>query len=744
MLKTLRDITQAVAAAQDLHSALALLVSQTKSAMATQCCSIYILEGRELILSATDGLLTDAVGQVKMSLSEGLVGLVAEREEAVNLADARQHPRFKEFSEVEEESFRAFLAVPIIYQKRILGVLVVQQIEARQFNEGEEAFLMTLAAQLAMAIRNLRMKDEVKTSSNQLHFTGTSAANGIAIAHALVLGGQIDLEQPESRAQDITSEEARLHTAISTCKDTLTSLSQRFDQEQDNEVVSIFSALLLLLDHASLGGEYIKEVRDGWCAVSAVSRVSLRYIEQFTQMQDLYLKERASDIRDLGQRVLRLLIEPERMEVDPEIPVILVTKEADATMLAEFPRQKLVGIVTEQGGVNSHAAILARALGVPAIIGVEGVLTAGIDNKLLIINANRGQLLVSPTPTLINEYRNLISAEKALQKQYAMELNLPAETIDGKRIHLYLNAGLLSSLASEIADGSDGVGLYRTEIPFMLHQRFPSESEQVKVYKEVLDAASDKPVVMRTLDVGGDKPLSYFPINEENPFLGWRGIRLSLDHPELFLVQLRAMVQAGGEGEQLHILLPMVSSLDEIDQAKAYLEQAYFELKNDVNPNIVRPKLGIMLEVPALLYQLAEVAKRVDFVSVGSNDLTQYLLAVDRNNPRVSTLYDCYHPGILRALKRARFDCWQYHLPVSVCGELAGEPIGVILLVAMGYDQLSMNQGSLAKVNYLLRRVSHSDLSELLEMALTLNNGRQVRELVRSYFESRELGALLN
>ncbi|MFT5234810.1 MAG: phosphotransferase system enzyme I (PtsP), partial [Shewanella sp.] len=291
---------------------------------------------------------------------------------------------------------------------------------------------------------------------------------------------------------------------------------------------------------------------------------------------------------------------------------------------------------------------------------------------------------------------------------------------------------------------SDGVGLYRTEIPFMLHQRFPSESEQIKVYKEVLEAASGRPVVMRTLDVGGDKPLSYFPINEENPFLGWRGIRLSLDHPELFLVQLRAMVHAGGEGEQLHILLPMVSSLDEIDLAKAYLEQAYFELKNDVNPNIVRPKLGIMLEVPALLYQLAEVARRVDFISVGSNDLTQYLLAVDRNNPRVSTLYDCYHPGILRALKRARFDCWQYNLPVSVCGELAGEPIGVILLVAMGYDQLSMNQGSLAKVNYLLRRVSHSDLSELLEMALNLSSGKEVRELVRCYFESRELGTLLN
>lgn len=741
MLKMLRDITQAVAAAQDLHSALDMLVSRTKIAMTTQCCSIYLLEGEQLVLSATDGLLHSAVGKVKMSLSEGLVGLVAEREEPINLADAQQHPRFKLFEEAEEASFRAFLAAPIIYQKRILGVLVVQQADTRLFSEGEEAFLMTLAAQLAMAIRNLRKKAE---APDLLFFTGTSAANGIAIAHALVIGGQIELAQPDVKVTDGKAEVVRLNIAIEACKDTLSSLSQRFEQEEDHEVVSIFSALQSLLDNASLGGEYIKEVGEGWSAVSAVSRVSLRYIEEFTQMKDLYIKERAGDIRDLGLRVLRLLIEPERMGFEPDVPVILVTKEADATMLAEFPRHKLVGIVTEQGGVNSHAAILARALGVPAIIGVEGVLTAGIDKKLLIINANRGQLLVSPVPALIAEYRNLISAEKALQNRYAQELNLPAETLDGKRIHLYLNAGLLSSLESEIAEGSDGVGLYRTEIPFMLHQRFPSESEQVEVYRQVLEIARGKPVVMRTLDVGGDKPLAYFPINEENPFLGWRGIRLSLDHPELFLVQLRAMIQAGADSDQLHILLPMVSNLNEIDQAIAYLEQAYFELKRDLGKDIVRPKIGIMIEVPALLYQLAEVAKRVDFVSVGSNDLTQYMLAVDRNNPRVSTLYDCYHPGILRALKRARFDCWQYHLPVSVCGELAGEPIGVILLVAMGYDQLSMNQGSLARINYLLRRVSHSDLSELLEMALTLSSGQEVRELVREYFESRELGAIVN
>lgn len=743
MLNTLRDITQSVASAHTLELALESLVAQTKAAMETECCSVYILEQQQLVLSATDGLEKTAVGRVRMPVSEGLVGLVAEREEAINLADAHLHPRFKLFPEANEDEYRAFLAAPIIYQKQLLGVIVVQQAKARQFNEGEEAFLMTLAAQLAMAIRGLKRRAEVHSLDEQVLFTGTSASPGVAIAHALVLGGEISLQQPDIKVNDVAIEAERLKHAIGRSRDALTALAQRFDGDQDDELSSIFTSLQSLLEDMSLGGEYQRELASGWSAESAVSRVSLRYIAQFEAMEDGYLRERASDIRDLGQRVLRQLIEPGRMALDPDKPVILVTREADTSMLAEFPRQKLAGIVTELGGVNSHAAILARALGVPAIIGVEQVLQANLDKKLLVLNASRGLLMVSPSPSVVDEYRNLISAQKALARQYAEELNEPAVTKDGHRIHLYLNAGLMSGVASEIADGADGIGLYRTEIPFMLQQRFPSESEQVKVYQTVLQSAAGRPVVMRTLDVGGDKPLPYFPISEENPFLGWRGIRLSLDHPELFLVQLRAMMQAAGDGDNLKILLPMVSSIDEIDEALLYLEQAFSELQADVNPALKRPPIGVMLEVPALLFQLAEVAKRVDFVSVGSNDLTQYLLAVDRNNPRVSSLFDSFHPGILRALRRALVDCRQLNLEVSVCGELAGEPMGALLLVAMGYDQLSMNQGSLARINYLLRRVERAELEALLELVLQMSNGQDVRELVREYLDSRELISIL-
>ncbi|NKF50932.1 phosphoenolpyruvate--protein phosphotransferase [Shewanella sp. WXL01] len=741
MIKTLRDITQAVATASDFGHALASLVTQTKLAMQTQCCSVYILEQQQLVLSATDGLSPDAIGKVAMPVTQGLVGLAAQREELVNLADARTHPRFKLFPGAKEDEYRAFLAAPIIYQKVVVGVIVVQQPQARQFDEGEEAFLMTLAAQLAVVIKSLKYKDSIDSAAHQVVYKGTPASSGIAIAKGVVFGGAIALEQQDVaiKPDAVNAEIARLKLAKEACMEELSSLSQRFEQESAADVVSIFNAFQLLLDEHSLGGEYINEINQGWQAESAVSRVSLRYIAQFEQMDDPYLQQRASDIRELGQKVLKQLIEPEQLQFEYNEPVIILAKEIDASLLVAFPRNKLAGVVTEQGGVNAHGAILARAMGIPALVGVEQILSAGTEQQLLIVNANRGELLVSPSNSVVDEYRALLTADIQKQQAFESEINQPTVTIDGQRIELLMNAGLISGVENVSTHGADGIGLYRSEIPFMLQQRFPSELEQISVYRTILQAAQGKTVVMRTLDVGGDKPLPYFPINEDNPFLGWRGIRLSLDHPELFLVQLRAMLQAADECQQLHILLPMVSNLAEVDAALGYLEQAYQELTQELNIEICKPKIGVMLEVPALLFQLQDVAQRVDFVSVGSNDLTQYLLAVDRNNPSVSTLFDSFHPGVLRALKRAVEDCRLYDLDISICGELAGEPLGALLLVAMGYHKLSMNQASLARVNYLLRRVNQHELQGVLKQVMMLANGHQVRETMMAFIRKHEL-----
>ena len=438
-----------------------------------------------------------------------------------------------------------------------------------------------------------------------------------------------------------------------------------------------------------------------------------------------------------GQRVLRQLIEPNKIKLELDEKVILITREADATSLAEFPRQKLAGVVSEFGGINSHACIMARALGIPAIVGVDKLLLAELESKQLILNANRGQLLISPTRSMLKEYRELINAEQALVRKYRRELKKPTVTVDGKKVQLFVNAGLLSGIHNETVKEADGIGLYRTEIAFMMQPRFPSESEQQKIYAEVLDAVPERPVVMRTLDIGGDKPLPYFPINEDNPFLGWRGIRMSLDHPELLQIQLRAMLLADAGRQQLQILLPMVSHLKEIDETLEYLDKAHQEIEQELGCQLSKPKIGIMIEVPSLIYQLDQVAQRVDFVSIGSNDLTQYLLAVDRNNPRVASLYDSLHPGVLRAMQRIVLDCQQHQLDISVCGELAGEPMGAMLLLAMGCNKLSMNHGNIAKINYLMRRVSHTELKCILRKALLLDSGEEVRELLTKYLAAQ-------
>ncbi|WP_133407694.1 phosphoenolpyruvate--protein phosphotransferase [Parashewanella tropica] len=739
MLTTLKKISQSMAAAANYEQALKVLVTGTKEAMLTQCCSIFILENQKLVLSATDGLQKSAVGKVKVPVSEGLIGLTVQREEPLNLANAQSHPNFKGYPEVMEEDYKALLSVPIIHRKQVLGVITVQQQQSRQFTENEEAFLVTLAAQVSLAIGGLQQKEKVNKKRSLVILQGLSASSGIAIAPAVVMGGQITLEQQDEVSNDTNFEYERLHLAITQTRTMLDELAQRFDQAQQQDLVSIFSALQLLLDDNSLGGEFEKEVQLGWKAESAVSRVSLRFIKQFSEMEDPYLKERANDVRDLGQRVLRHLIEPNRLQMEFDEPVILVTRDADATILAEFPQDKLAGIVTEFGGVNSHASIMARALGIPAVVGVDKLLLADLTDKKLILNAHRGMLLVSPTRSVVKEYQALIKAERAQERRYRKEMSEPTVTLDGHKANLYVNAGLLGGIQNEVVNEADGIGLYRTEVAFMLQPHFPSEIEQIKLYAEVLQSMPNRPVVMRTLDVGGDKALPYFPINEVNPCLGWRGIRLSLDHPDLLLIQLRAMIQADHGQQQLQILLPMVSQLDEIDRALGYINKAHQEIESELDKSIPKPKVGVMIEVPSLVYQLDQVAQRVDFVSVGSNDLTQYLLAVDRNNPRVSELYDSYHPGVLRALQRIMLDCRQHQLDVSVCGELASEPMGAALLLAMGCNKLSMNHGNIPKVNYVLRRVKLSELKQILSKLLSLDSGLDVRTSLESYFEQQNI-----
>lgn len=743
MLTTLRQIVESVTAAPSLSEAMRTLVQQTRAAMHVDCCSVYISETQRqrYRLVATDGLSLDAVGKAVLPFNEGLVGLVGRREELINLADAPAHPSFKYLPEVGEDEFKTFLGVPIMHQRNVLGVLVVQQALSRQFTELDESFLVTLAAQLAVRIAHAELKGLISSSSgNHRAVHGIGVSSGMAIAKAWVWQPKMALSQVNLKHSDEPELQVELlNQAVLQVQMDLDALAMRFQDAVQVDSQSIFDIYQHILADPNFIFQIEQEITENqWNATSAVRQVSERLIEQFSAMSDPYLRERALDIRDVAQRLLSSLAHSHMEQFDFQEPVILLAEEVTATLLAEIPKDRLAGVVSMRGAVNSHAAILARTMSVPAVMGLELPLQE-LDGQELIIDGANGDVIIQPSGAVLAEYEQLILQAKAFDDLVAKEALLPSETQDGCPVSVLLNAGLSLDVDSCLMDCSDGVGLYRTEIPFMLHDSFPSEQEQATRYRAILEQYNGRQVCMRTLDIGGDKPLPYFPISEENPFLGWRGIRITLDHPELFLAQLKAMLRASEHNDNLAIMLPMISSVSEVQAARRLLDQAWLEVSDELRARgsaIRYPSLGAMIEVPATIYLLPDLAPYVDFWSVGTNDLTQYLLAVDRNNARVADMYDGLHPAVLRALQQIIQVANQQAKPVSVCGELAGDSIGVLILLAMGYRRFSMNLNNIAKVKYLLRRVRTDALAPLLEQAIQLSDSAQIRKIFTNYLES--------
>ncbi len=759
ILTTLKSIVQEITQIPQLDKALFRLATRVKQTMQVNSCSIYLADydGQEFVLKATDGLHPDAVDQVRIGFSEGLIGLVGQREEPLNIENAHQHPRFKHYPEVHEENYNAFLGAPIIHQRKVLGVITMQQQDMRRFSEDEEAFLVTLAAQIALEITNAEIRgalsnlSAVNTVPAQKNVRGVAGSPGLAIGIGYAPERKIDLRDWMVRhADDLDTEIHHYRKAVEVTRSHVDELSGRLDENIPDDVKSIFQLYHHLLDANSLGREVEAKIREGWDAASSLKMVVEVYASRFEAMDDPYMRERAIDIIDLSNRILtNILIESRGhtiVERQPTAESILVAEEVSATMLAEFPRDKLKGILSIRGSNNSHAAILARAMGVPAVMGCQNVSPGLMEDKEILLDGYSGEVVVSPERNIRNEFIHLIEEEEAISERINADSDKPCETSDGCRIALYMNAGLSAEIELHAGACGDGIGLYRTEIPFMLRERFPSEQEQVQIYRQVLESAPTLPITMRTLDVGGDKPLPYFPINEENPFLGWRGIRLTLDHPEIFLVQIRAMLRASIGLGNLQMMLPMISSVGEVQEARRLIEQAFYEISDEIRgteQSLNRPKLGIMLEVPSVLYLLPQLARYVDFFSVGSNDLTQYLLAVDRNNTRVASLYNAYHPAVLSALYDIVQQANKAEVPVTVCGEIAGEPGGAILLMGMGYRKLSMNAFNIRKINWLIRNVSLEESKGLLACALTAHSQEDVFRHINQYLERKGLGGLI-
>ncbi|MDO3380999.1 phosphoenolpyruvate--protein phosphotransferase [Gilvimarinus algae] len=734
MLNSLRSIVQEVNAARDLHKALGIIVTRVKQAMHTQVCSVYLRDpAGDYVLMATDGLKTEAVGQVRLARNEGLVGRVVAREEPVNLEDAESHPSYQYFPETGEERFSSFLGVPIIHHRQVLGVLVVQQIERRRFDEGDEAFLVTMSAQLAGVIAHAEATGTmvaVGKAAAQAKFAGVSGAAGIAIGEAVVVAPLADLKSvPYQRCDDIEAEIAFFQRCLMAVRQDIKGLGEQLEERLNREERALFDAYLAMLDDASLGGEVIAKIKEGTCAPYAWSEVILEHENTFASMSDAYLRERATDVRDLGRRVLAYLQESnQHCKIYPD-QTILIGDDLTASMLGEVPEDKLVGLVSVQGSGNSHVAILARAMGIPTVMGAVDLPYTRMDGRPVIVDGYKGAVYSDPGPQMLKHYRAIAQEEEELVKGLEALKDLPCETLDKYRLPLWVNTGLMTDVVRSLERGAEGVGLYRTEVPFLLRDRFPSEEEQRTIYREQLEAFAPHTVTMRTLDIGGDKALPYFPIHEDNPFLGWRGIRVTLDHPEIFLAQIRAMMKASSGLDNLRILLPMISAVHELEEAKALIYRAYHELLEE-GFAVKLPPIGVMIEVPAAVYQARELAARVDFLSVGSNDLTQYLLAVDRNNARVADLYQAFHPAVLRALQQVVLDGHTQGVSVGICGELAGDPGAAVILMAMGYDVLSMNATNLPKVKSVIRAVNLEQAEALLDDVMRLSDAGEVRSRI--------------
>jgi phosphotransferase system enzyme I (PtsP) len=752
MIYRLQRIVQEVSRSPDIQHALDLIAQSLITDLVADACTIFLTTDDNppvLLLKSSVGLNPDIIGKVTRKFGQGLIGLVAARAESINLVKAPDHKDFILVPNSGETDFPVLLGVPIISHRKVLGVIAIQRAQ-QAFNEDDEAFLTTLAAQLASSIEHAESHGRFKAvGSDKPERTmymvkGVAGSPGMAIGEAIVLNRGVNLESvPDKRIVDRRPEIKSFDDAIRKVQEDLTQQAERMRAALPEEGCALFLAYAQMLNSGSLIDDTYKRIEQGnWSPASWRDTVE-EHAHAFEQMEDEYLAERANDIRDLGGLVLRKLMLEQSPYIDFPDRTVLVGDEISATDLADVPPDCLCAIVSAHGSGSSHVAILAHALGIPAVMGVPNLPVQQMDGLKIVVDGYGGCAFIDPNENVLAEYSTYLEEEEAIELDLLNLKNEPAFTLDHHRITLYVNSGLMADHTPSLRSGAEGVGLYRTEIPFQVRDRFPTEEEQYQIYSNVLKTFRGMPVVLRTLDVGGDKPLSYFPIKEANPFLGWRGVRITLDHPEIFVTQIRAMLRANIDNDNLQILLPMISGRAELSDSLFLIHRVKDEIEEELGHDIETPQIGAMIEVPSAVYQIEDICRLVDFVSIGTNDLTQYLLAVDRNNENVAGLFSSLHPAVLKAMRQIVEGANHTNTPVSVCGELAGDPLGVMAILGMGIDSLSMSVGSLLRAKKVIKSFSLPEMEAMFSEAIAMSDPSEVRELYINALDGKGLGGLI-
>jgi phosphotransferase system enzyme I (PtsP) len=688
--------------------------------MVAEVCSVYVLRvDATLELYATEGLNRDAVHRTVLGSDEGLVGLVSSQATAINLSNAQAHPAFSFRPETGEEIYHSFLGVPILRAGNTLGVLVVQNRAKRTYSEEEVEALQTTAMVLAEMIASgelsaLALPGAEPAARRSLHLKGMALSEGIALGHVVLHEPRVVVTN--YIADDVTKELKHLESAIETLRTDLDQLLEHGDVVDGGEHRDVLEAYRMFAYDTGWAHKLQEAVMTGLTAEAAVERVQSDTRARMLRQTDPYLRERLHDLDDLANRLMRQLTGRDHAPSRENLPenAILVARSMGPAALLDYDRKRLRGLVLEEGGPQSHVAIVARALGIAAVGKIDNATGIADPGDAIIVDGMAGDVHLRPLPDMEAAYAERVRLRARRQQQYQALRDQPCVTRDGEEVTLLINAGLSVDLPHIADTGAAGIGLFRTELQFMVAPNFPRASEQYTLYRAVLDAADDKPVTFRTLDIGGDKVLPYMRnIEEENPALGWRAIRLGLDRPALLRTQLRALLRAAG-GRSLKIMFPMIAMVGEFDQAKELVERELTHLRRHGHKLPDAVEVGSMVEVPSLLYQLDELLEHVDFLSVGSNDLVQFLYAADRGNPRVSTRFDPLSPPVLRALKDIAERSRAHGKPATVCGELASQPIGALALTALGYRSLSLTPSAVGPVKAMLLDLDASKAAEFL------------------------------
>lgn len=718
LLKRLREL---MAEPLEPQERLDRIVHDIAQNMVAEVCSLYILRADSVLeLYATEGLNPGSVHLAQLRLGQGLVGTIAASARALNLPDAQEHPAFAYLPETGEEIYNSFLGVPVLRAGRTLGVLVVQNRTHRHYREDEVEALETTAMVIAEMIATGDLARLTRPGleldlRRPASFQGLSFNEGVGLGHVVLHEPRIVVTNLFN--EDSEEEIGRLENALSSLRLSIDDMLSRREVAFEGEHREVLEAYRMFANDRGWVRRLEEAVRNGLTAEAAVEKVQSDMRARMLHMTDPYLRERMSDFDDLANRLLRQLMGRSPDDIASSLPkdAIIVARSMGAAELLDYPRDKLRGLVLEDSAITSHVVIVARAMGIPVAGQVKGAVSMAENGDAVIIDGDEGSIHLRPQADLEAAYAEKARFRARRQELYRELRKKPSLTKDGVAIDLMMNAGLAVDLPQLAEAGAAGIGLFRTELQFMVASTFPRSEAQERLYRDVLDAAQGKPVTFRTIDIGGDKVLPYFKgsVVEENPALGWRAIRLTLDRPGLLRSQIRALLKAAG-GRELRVMLPMVTELGEIAQAREIIDREVRHLSRFAHHLPTSLKLGAMLEVPSLLWQLDELMHAVDFVSVGSNDLFQFVMATDRGNTQLSDRFDPLSVPFLRVLKHVADAGRRTHTPVTLCGELAGRPISAMALVGLGYRSISMSPASIGPVKAMLSELPLGELEAFM------------------------------